>query len=127
MVRERTSKNAELPTGDVELAVSELRILSKSETPPFAIEENSKVSNETRLKYRYLDLRRPDMQRILTARHRIVKAAHEYFDDNGFLEIETLTSSNPHRKVPATTWCRAVFFTANSLPCRRARSFTSSC
>lgn len=97
VVRERTSKNAELPTGDVELAVSELRILSKSETPPFAIEENSKVSNETRLKYRYLDLRRPDMQRILTARHRIVKAAHEYFDDNGFLEIETpdLIKSTP--------------------------------
>ena len=97
VVRERTSKNAELPTGDVELAVSDLRILSKSETPPFAIEENSKVSNETRLKYRYLDLRRPDMQRILTARHRIVKAAHEYFDDNGFLEIETpdLIKSTP--------------------------------
>ncbi|WP_413778031.1 aspartate--tRNA ligase [Caproicibacterium sp. XB1] len=96
-VRERTSKNPDLPTGDIELAVTELRILAKSETPPFAIEENSKVSNETRLKYRYLDLRRPDMQRILTARHRIVKTAHDYFDDNGFLEIETpdLIKSTP--------------------------------
>lgn len=97
MVRERTSKNSDLPTGDVELAVTELRILAKSETPPFAIEENSKVSNETRLKYRYLDLRRPDMQRILIARHRIVKSAHDFFDNNDFLEIETpdLIKSTP--------------------------------
>ena len=97
IVRERKSKNPDLPTGDVELAVSELRIFSKSETPPFAIEENSNVSNETRLRYRYLDLRRPDMQRILMARHRITKCAHDYFDDNGFLEIETpdLIKSTP--------------------------------
>ncbi len=97
IVRERTSKNPDLPTGDVELAVSELRIFSKSETPPFAIEENSNVSSETRLRYRYLDLRRPDMQRILMARHRITKCAHDYFDDNGFLEIETpdLIKSTP--------------------------------
>ncbi|MCH3973299.1 MAG: aspartate--tRNA ligase [Oscillospiraceae bacterium] len=97
VVRERTSKNPDLPTGDVELAVRELRILSKSETPPFAIEENSNVSNETRLRYRFLDLRRPDMQRILMARHRITKCAHDYFDDNGFLEIETpdLIKSTP--------------------------------
>ncbi len=97
VVRERTSKNAELPTGDVELAVKDLRIFSKSETPPFAIEENSNVTKETRLRYRYLDLRRPDMQRILMARHRITKCAHDYFDDNGFLEIETpdLIKSTP--------------------------------
>ena len=88
-VRERSSKNPELPTGDVEIAVTELRILAKSETPPFAIEENSPVQKETRLRYRYLDLRRPDMQRILMARHRVTKIAHDYFDANGFLEIET--------------------------------------
>ena len=96
-LRERTSKNPDLPTGDVELAVSSLRILAKSETPPFAIEENSNVKTEIRLKYRYLDLRRPDMQRILTARHRIAKCARDYFDENGFLEIETpdLVASTP--------------------------------
>ena len=96
-VRERSSKNAELPTGDVEIAVTELRILSKSETPPFAIEENSTVQKETRLRYRFLDLRRPDMQRILMARHRLTKIAHDYFDGNGFLEIETpdLMKSTP--------------------------------
>ncbi|WP_416201338.1 MAG: Aspartate--tRNA(Asp/Asn) ligase [Thermocaproicibacter melissae] len=97
IVRERSSKNQELPTGDIEIAVTELRILSKSETPPFAIEENSAVQKETRLHYRYLDLRRPDMQRILMARHRLTKIAHDYFDENGFLEIETpdLMKSTP--------------------------------
>ena len=96
-VRERSSKNHDIPTGDVEIAVTELRILSKSETPPFAIEENSAVSKDTRLRYRFLDLRRPDMQRILAARHRLVKIAHDYFDSNGFLEIETpdLMKSTP--------------------------------
>lgn len=97
VVRERTSKNKEIPTGDVELEVQELRIFSKSETPPFAIEENSNVKEDTRLKYRYLDLRRPDMQKKMIGRHRIVKVAHDYYDENGFVEIETpdLIKSTP--------------------------------
>lgn len=97
VVRERTSKNPELPTGDIELEVTALRVLAKSETPPFAIEENSPVQKETRLRYRFLDLRRPDMQRTLQARHRLVKVAHDFFDENGFLEIETpdLVKSTP--------------------------------
>ena len=96
-VRERTAKNPELPTGDVEIEVKELRVLAKSETPPFAIEEDSGVKEDLRLKYRYLDLRRPDMQKKIVGRHRIVKAARDYFDDNGFLEIETpdLIKSTP--------------------------------
>ena len=96
-VRERSSKNKDIPTGGIEIAVEELRILAKSETPPFAIEENSAVQKETRLRYRFLDLRRPDMPRILTARHRLTKIVHDYFDDNGFLEIETpdLMKSTP--------------------------------
>ena len=96
-VRERSSKNKDIPTGNIEVAVTELRILSESETPPFAIEENSNVQKETRLRYRFLDLRRPDMQRIIAARHRLVKIAHDYFDNNGFLEIETpdLMKSTP--------------------------------
>ena len=97
VVRERTSKNKEISTGDVELEVQELRIFSKSETPPFAIEENSSVKEDTRLKYRYLDLRRPDMQKKIIGRHRIVKVAHDYYDENGFVEIETpdLIKSTP--------------------------------
>lgn len=96
-VRERSSKNADIPTGDIEVAVEELRILAKSETPPFAIERESNVKEDTRLKYRYLDLRRPDLQENIIKRHQIVKIAHDYFDDNGFLEIETpdLIKSTP--------------------------------
>ena len=96
-LRERSSKNAELPTGDVELEVTHLEILAKSETPPFEIEENSDVNDALRLKFRYLDLRRPDMQRIMALRHKAVKTARDYFDEHGFLEIETpmLTKSTP--------------------------------
>ena len=88
-VRVRSSVNPNLPTGEIEIAVTELKVLSVSQTPPFAIEENSGVKAETRLKYRYLDLRRPDMQRNIIARHKIAKLARDYFDENGFLEIET--------------------------------------
>ena len=96
-VRERTSKNPDLPTGDIEMEVLELRVLAKSETPPFEIVEDSNVKEDTRLKYRYLDLRRPDMQRKIIGRHKIVKVAHDYFDQNGFIEIETpdLIKSTP--------------------------------
>ncbi|MBQ3404028.1 MAG: aspartate--tRNA ligase, partial [Oscillospiraceae bacterium] len=97
LLRERSSKNKDLPTGEVELEVTELRILAESETPPFEIVENSDVNDMLRLKYRYLDLRRPDMQRSIAMRHRITKIARDYFDEQGFLEIETpiLTKSTP--------------------------------
>ena len=97
VVRERTSKNMEIPTGEIEIEVRELRVLAKSETPPFEIVEDSNVKEDTRLKYRYLDLRRPNLQRNLIARHKLVKIAHDYFDRNGFLEIETpdLIASTP--------------------------------
>ena len=93
----RSSINPELPTGDVEIAVEELRILGRSETPPFEIVENSNTAEATRLKYRYLDLRRPELQRNLRMRHEIAKTARDYFDSQGFLEIETpmLIKSTP--------------------------------
>lgn len=96
-VRERESKNPDLPTGFVEIQVTELRLLAKAETPPFEIVENSDVKDAVRLKYRYLDLRRPDMQRMIALRHKIVKICRDYFDEEGFLEIETpiLTKSTP--------------------------------
>ena len=96
-VRERESKNPDMPTGDIEVKVTELRLLAKAETPPFEIVENSDVKDAVRLKYRYLDLRRPDMQRTIALRHKIVKICRDYFDENGFLEIETpvLTKSTP--------------------------------
>ena len=88
-VRVRSSVNSDIPTGEVEIAVTELRILNKAETPPFEITENSTTAEATRLKYRYLDLRRPDLQRNLLMRHRIAKATRDYFDSQGFVELET--------------------------------------
>ncbi len=89
VVRERAAKNPDIPTGDVELEVTDLRLLAKSETPPFEIVENSQTSELTRLKYRYLDLRRPDLQKNILMRHKIAKITRDYFDENGFIEIET--------------------------------------
>ena len=88
-VRKRESVNTEIKTGGVEIKVSELRILSKAQTPPFEIVSNSKTNEELRLKYRYLDLRRQPLQENLIMRHNIAKCAREYFYENGFLEIET--------------------------------------
>lgn len=89
--------NKKMATGEIEINSQELRILSSSETPPIYIEENSDVNEITRLKYRYLDLRRPDMQRNFILRHRVAKVARDYYDDNGFLEVETpiLIKSTP--------------------------------
>lgn len=97
VVKERSSKNMEIPTGEIEIEVSELEVLSKSETPPFEIIEKSNVKEDLRLKYRYLDLRRPDVQDKIITRHKIVKSARDYFDDNGFIEVETpiLIGSTP--------------------------------
>ncbi len=97
VVRERSSKNLEIPTGEIEIAVNDLRVLGESETPPFEIIENCPTSELTRLKYRYLDLRRPDLQKNILMRHKITKITRDYFDDNGFVEIETpiLIKSTP--------------------------------
>lgn len=89
IVRERSSKNLEIPTGEIEIDVNDLRILGESETPPFDIIENCPTSELTRLKYRYLDLRRPDLQKNIIMRHKIAKITRDYFDENGFIEIET--------------------------------------
>ena len=80
--------NDHLATGEIEVIPEELRILSESETPPFHIEENSKTKEEVRLKYRYLDLRRPDMQRNLMMRSKVATLARQFMANEGFLEIE---------------------------------------
>ncbi len=89
VVRERSSKNKDIPTGDIEIEVTDLRVVGVSETPPFEIVENCQTSEVTRLKYRYLDLRRPDLQKNILLRHKITKITRDYFDENGFIEIET--------------------------------------
>lgn len=88
-VRKRESINPELKTGEIEVFVTELRILAEAQTPPFHINDNGKVNEEIRLKYRYLDLRRSELQKNLMMRHQIAKVTREYFYENGFIEIET--------------------------------------
>lgn len=88
-VRERESKNDKLKTGNVEIFVTDLRILAKAQTTPFEITAETKVNEELRLKYRYLDLRRAPLQQNMIIRHELAKATREYFYKNGFLEIET--------------------------------------
>lgn len=88
-VRERSSKNPKIPTGDIEVAVSALTVLNRSEVPPFTIEEHSDGGDELRMKYRYLDLRRPPLQRNILLRHRMAQSARRFLDGEGFLEIET--------------------------------------
>ncbi|MBQ4522455.1 MAG: aspartate--tRNA ligase [Lachnospiraceae bacterium] len=89
--------NENLLTGDIEVYAKEIRILSEAETPPFPIEEDSKTKEDLRLKYRYLDLRRPDLQRNLILRSKITTMTRQFLDEEGFLEIETpmLTKSTP--------------------------------
>ena len=89
--------NENLATGEIEIRVKELRVLSEAETPPFPIEENSKTKEELRLKYRYLDLRRPDLQRNLMMRSKVATLTRQFLADEGFLEIETpiLVGSTP--------------------------------
>ncbi len=89
--------NAKLPTGEIEVRAQGVRVLNEAKTPPFPIGDEQNVSEETRLRYRYLDLRRPPLQRAIALRHRITLALRKYFDEQGFYEIETpiLTKSTP--------------------------------
>lgn len=85
----REAVNREIKTGEIEISVSDLRILSVAQTPPFPISDQTKVNDEIRLKYRYLDLRRKSLQDNIIMRHKIAKVARDYFYENGFIEIET--------------------------------------
>ncbi|MBQ9599594.1 MAG: aspartate--tRNA ligase [Clostridia bacterium] len=88
-VRERESKNPDLSTGNIEIFVTDLRILAAAETPPFEVVDDTNVNEELRLRYRYLDLRRSVLQKNLITRSKIAKSARDYFYENGFIEIET--------------------------------------
>ena len=96
-VRERSSKNAHIPTGDIELIVSELNVLNTALTPPFTIEEETDGGDDLRMKYRYLDLRRACVRKNLELRHRMAFEVRRYLDEQGFLEVETpvLVNSTP--------------------------------
>ena len=89
IVRERQAKNPNMATGDIEISATELRVLSKSQTPPIYIKDDDNVSEDKRLKYRYLDLRKPSMQNNLIMRSRVAQIVRQYLSENNFLEIET--------------------------------------
>lgn len=89
--------NPKLDTGEIEVVATDLKILSEADTPPFAIEDDTNVNETVRLKYRYLDLRPPELQKKLILRNKITKAARDYLNDNGFLEIETPCSAARRR------------------------------
>ena len=97
VVIERSSKNPDLKTGDIEIDVTDLRILSKAQTPPFEVTAETNVNEELRLKYRYLDLRRKPLADNIMMRHKIAQVAREYYTENGFIDIETpmLMKSTP--------------------------------
>ncbi|HWQ79700.1 MAG TPA: aspartate--tRNA ligase [Anaerovoracaceae bacterium] len=95
IVKVRQAKNKELPTGDIEVFADELAIYSEADTPPIYIKDDDDVAENLRLKYRYLDLRKGKMQRNLTFRHKIAKVTREYFDSEGFTEVETPILCNP--------------------------------
>ena len=96
-VVERQAKNAKMPTGDIEIRLSEIHILNRSTVPPFTIEEESDGGEDLRAKYRYLDLRRPPLQRALALRHKVAHEVRNFLDAKGFMEIETpyLIKSTP--------------------------------
>ncbi len=89
IVAERSNKNPNMPTGDIEIHVDSIEILNAAETPPFTIEENSDGGDELRMKYRYLDMRRAPLQRNLMLRHRMAQSVRHYLDLQGFIEVET--------------------------------------
>lgn len=96
-VRERSSKNPNIPTGEIEIIVSELNVLNAAVTPPFTIEDDTDGGDDLRMKYRYLDLRRPSVRRNLELRHRMTIEVRRYLDSQGFIEVETpvLVGSTP--------------------------------
>ena len=96
-LRDKAAVNPKLPTGEVEVAADQVRLLNDAKTPPFPINEDAPISEDIRLKYRYLDLRKPKLQHNMMLRHRAAFEIRRYFDENGFLEVETpiLTKSTP--------------------------------
>ena len=96
-VEERSNKNANLPTGDIEIIASDLRVITQSEIPPFTIEDNTDGGDDLRMRYRYLDLRRNCVRRNLELRHKMTMEVRRYLDSKGFLEVETpmLIGSTP--------------------------------
>ena len=125
--RPEGSENPLLPTGDVEIMAEKVATLNQSLTPPFYITDDVDADESLRLRYRYLDLRRPAMQRNLRLRHQVVKYIRDYLDAQGFLEIETPILIKAPPKARGITWCPAAGSPAASMPCPSRPSSSSSC
>jgi len=129
IVEKRTAENInpDLKTGQIEIIADELRILNESETPPFAVDDDVVVNDNVRYKYRYIDLRRPTMQKILRTRSKTAISVRNYFDENGFIEIETPVLCKSTPEVRVIILCQAEFIPVSSMLFRSLLSFLSSC
>ena len=125
-LREREAKTDKIPTGEVELFVTELRVLSGAQTTPFEVRDGINVNDQLRLKYRYLDLRRPSMHEPIVVRSKIAKVVRDYYDENSILwRSRLLCSSNPRPRARGIIWCPAVCSRGTSTRCPSRPSFTS--
>ena len=122
-LRDAATVNPNLATGEIEVVAADLEVLNAAKTPPFYIQDDIDTDENLRLKYRYLDLRRPEMQKNLILRHKVTKLMRDYMDKNGFCEIETpmLTKSTPEGA--RDYWCRAASILVNSMLYRNHRRF----
>ncbi len=121
------TENRNLPTGMIEVLGVELNILNKSETPPFPVESDIEVNEETRLRYRYIDLRRPQMQERMKLRRDVTRLLRNFLDKEASSKSKRRSSPRRRRRARVTTWCRAAPIPIRSSPCRSRRSCTSSC
>jgi aspartyl-tRNA synthetase len=126
-VRPEGNRNEALPTGAVEVAASEVEVLSASAPLPFPLDDDIAVGDEVRLKYRYLDLRRASSAAALRTRSLITRSIRRVMDERDFLDIETPTLTRRRPRAPATSWCRCACSPAPGTPCRSRRSCSSSC
>ena len=125
-LRPAGTENPRIPTGDIEVIVKDAGILNTSNTPPFYINEEVEVDENLRLKYRYLDLRRPRMKENMLLRHRVVKFMRDFLDAGDSSRWKRLSCSRARRREPGITWCRAVFTPASFTLCRSRPSSSSS-
>ena len=125
-LREGNTINKNIPTGEIEVVADELRLLNDCKPLPFTPADTVLANEELRLKYRYIDLRRPEMQHNIELRHKVSIAIREYLNSQGFYEIETpFMTRSPRPKARATTWFRAACILAKFTRCRSRRSCSS--
>jgi aspartyl-tRNA synthetase len=118
--------NPKMPTGEIEIEATQLLVLNDSRLAPFSPSEEAIQNEEVRLKYRYVDLRRPEMQRNFRLRHDITLAIRDNLSQQGFLEIETpILTKSPRPRARAIFWCPAACIRANSSRCRSRRRSSS--